>query len=470
MNKVNLIVACDNKFGIGITDQLNGYIPWILKNDLKFFKQTTLNKTILMGRKTWNSLPIKPLKHRQNIIISSNLDLNLPYTNVIKSFKELDLNNDVFVIGGSEVYKYFLENDLVQTIYMTHVEGDFKCNTFFPKESFENFINYNYIVRTLIEEGVENDIKYRIMKYEIDNNVFNKDESNYLGLINDILLNGDKREGRNGITYSLFGKQLEFNLLNNVLPLLTTRKIFLRGIFEELSFFIRGQTDSKLLEQKGVNIWKGNTSREFLDSRKLNHYREGDMGPMYGFNWRHYGSEYEGCDSNYYGKGYDQLYNLIKGLVEDPYSRRHLLTTYDPSAVNRSVLAPCHGIVVQFNVTSDNYLDCMMYQRSADIGLGVPFNITSYALMTYMIGNVTGYTPRRLIMSFGDIHVYESHANVLREQMKREMYSFPFIKMKRKFEGVTVEERIKYMEEIGLEDIEIVKYRSHSAMKMDMVV
>jgi dihydrofolate reductase/thymidylate synthase len=478
MGRVNLIVACDNEFGIGITDNINDYIPWILKNDHQFFKATTLNKTIIMGRKTWNSLPIKPLKDRTNIIISSNLNCNLPNTKVIRSFDELELNNDVFVIGGTEVYKYFLDKDLVGAIYITYVSGNYNCNTFFPKEQFNNFINNNYITKTLIQQGEEKGIKYTIMKYErlpfeqamlheLDNNDQNKDEESYLELLREVLLHGDRRVGRNGGTISMFGKTLTFNL-ENKFPLLTTKKTFIRGVFEELKFFIKGQTNSKILEEKGINIWKPNTTRDFLDQRKLHHYEEGDLGPMYGFNWRYYGAKYEGCSNNYNGKGYDQLYHLVKGLIEDPYSRRHVITTFNPSEVYNSVLMPCHGITIQFNVSSDNYLDCMMMQRSADLGLGVPFNIASYALLTYMIGEITGYKPRRLIMNFGDTHIYESHVKALEEQIKRRPYRFPFIRLK-KYEGSTIEDRLRYLEELNYEDIDIIKYRNYPVIKMDMV-
>jgi thymidylate synthase len=167
----------------------------------------------------------------------------------------------------------------------------------------------------------------------------------------------------------------------------------------------------------------------------------------------------------------DQLYNLIKVLIQEPYSRRHLLTTYNPSMVEQSVLAPCHGLVIQFYVQNE-YLDCKMYQRSCDTVLGEPFNITSYALLTHLIAYICGYKARKLIITLGDAHIYEQHIEGVREQMKRKPYMFPKLNIKKKYEGyenMKIEDRIRYLESLVFDDIEVVDYECYPSIKFDMV-
>ncbi len=185
-------------------------------------------------------------------------------------------------------------------------------------------------------------------------------EQDYLDLLKNILENGNIKEDRTGIgTKSIFGTRLSFSLKDNVLPLLTTKKMFTKGIIEELLFFIRGETNTKLLEEKGVNIWKGNTSREFLDKKGLHNLKEGDMGPMYGYLWRNF-------------NGVDQLKNVIELIKNDPDSRRILVSAYDPSLSNKCVLDPCH-MFFQFYVEDNAWLSLQWYQRSVDSFLRFTF-------------------------------------------------------------------------------------------------
>jgi dihydrofolate reductase/thymidylate synthase len=480
MQKVSLIVAHDSKYGIGKDNQ----IPWHLVPDMKFFTKTTDNSYVIMGRKTWESIPEKSrgLKNRINVILSTSLTpeyiektnynkVECILINSIAKFWDIyDYKHDIFVIGGVDLYKYFLTNShLLKTIYITKINHHYNCDTFFPFEEFNDIILTRQIKVNLLEQNKNLDKLNNIeVYYTITEIILSNQEYNYLNLLKTILYTDPNgRIGRNGKTFSIFGPQLEFNLLNNTIPILTTKKIFIKGIFEELFFFIKGLTNSKILEEKKVNIWKDNTSLDFLKSRKLN-YPEGDMGPMYGFQWRHFGSSYTNCLNNYTQQGYDQLYNLINNLINDPYSRRHLLTTYNPADVDKSVLAPCHGIVIQFYV-EDKYLDCKMYQRSGDIFLGVPFNIASYSLLMFLIGKVVGLVPRNLIMTFGDVHIYEQHLEAVKEQIKRIPYEFPKINIKKELNGNTIEDRIKFMEEIIFDDIEIINYKYHPIIKAPMI-
>ena len=267
-------------------------------------------------------------------------------------------------------------------------------------------------------------------------------ERQYLDLLGKVLNQGEIRSNRTGVdTISLFGERLEFDL-NEGFPLLTTKKMAWKSIVLELLWFISGSTDSKVLEEQGVKIWQGNSSNEFLQQRGLQtdswdnknkngdkNYREGDIGPGYGFQWRHFGTEYYGCDESYVGEGVDQLQNAIDLIKHNPESRRILISAWNASDLDRMALPPCH-MMMQFYVrTRGNVLDLQMYQRSADLFLGVPFNIASYALLLHIIAAHTNKKPGRLIMIFGDIHIYTNHTDVVRTQLTREPLPTPSIKI-----------------------------------------
>lgn len=290
------------------------------------------------------------------------------------------------------------------------------------------------------------------------------EEEGYLDLLEEILQEGDYRKGRNGGTSSLFGKTLTFNLKNEF-PLLTTKRVFFRGVVEELLFFLRGDTNTKILENNKINIWKGNTSKEFLESRNLP-YQEGDMGPMYGFNWLHFGTEYNGCDYDYKGEGMNQLEKVIRLLKEDPFSRRIMMTTYNPLCAEEGVLYPCHGIVTQFYIREENnikYLSCCTYLRSNDMFLGSPFNIASYALLTYLICKKLGgeYQPEKLVMQIGDAHIYESHFEKCKEQISRREEIFPFPQ-------ITIDDFDDW-KDLTFQHFHLINYQSHLAIHAEMV-
>jgi thymidylate synthase len=276
---------------------------------------------------------------------------------------------------------------------------------------------------------------------------------------------------RNGETHSLFQWSWETDLMDG-LPLFSTRRSFWKGICKELLFFIAGNTDSKLLEKDKIRIWEGNTSRQFLDSRGLN-YKEGDMGPMYGWNWRHFGATYSGADTDYTGKGFDQLRDVVDKIINDPTNRRILLTTYDPSKVSESVLAPCHGIVSQFNVNVDaGRLDMFTYQRSADMFLGVNFNIPSHATLLYIISAATGLRPGRMYYGFGDNHVYSVHKEALETLLRRTPNdTFPQLEITRPLpERRSTESALEWITNLQFEDFEVKGYFPQESIKAEMVV
>lgn len=277
-----------------------------------------------------------------------------------------------------------------------------------------------------------------------------KNEEGYLNLIKDIFENGIDCIDRTGIgTTSVFGKSISFDLTDNKLPMLTSKKLFARGVIEELLFFIRGNTNSKLLEEKNVNIWKGNTSRAFLDSKNLKDYPEGEMGPMYGYQWRNF-------------NGVDQLKNCLNLIKNDPNSRRIMVTAYNPSVSDKCVLDPCH-LFFQFYV-KNNELSCQWYQRSVDVGLGLPFNILSYAILTHLMAKASGLNAKELIFVGGDTHIYSNHKDALKQQLQRSIYAMPTLEIKKSISS------IEDMESLEFSDFEILNYQCHPAIKMDMAV
>ncbi|XP_008394916.1 thymidylate synthase isoform X2 [Poecilia reticulata] len=285
------------------------------------------------------------------------------------------------------------------------------------------------------------------------------DERGYLSLAEHIMEHGSRKGDRTGTgVLSLFGAQVRYNLRDQF-PLLTTKRVFWKGILEELLWFIKGSTNAKELSEKGVKIWDANGSRDFLDNLGFTEREEGDLGPVYGFQWRHFGAEYKDMHTDYTGQGVDQLQNIIDTIKKNPEDRRIIMCAWNPKDLPIMALPPCHALC-QFYVC-DGELSCQLYQRSADMGLGVPFNIASYALLTYMIAHITGLKPGDFVHTLGDAHVYLNHVEPLKAQLQREIRPFPTLKIKRQVESIN---------DFQAEDFEICCYDPHPTIKMQMAV
>lgn len=466
--KFSIIVATDNKNGIGLYQNNKYTIPWYNKEDINFFKDKTLNGVVIMGKNTFLSLNNKPLNNRLNIVITKSKYENvLSYSSLNEALNYCNENklNNIYVIGGSMLYHEALKHHNLEYIYINIINNtNNECNIHFPLSLNEIFNNFNYDNNY----DMKNSFNVQYMKFINNKNILNENEQKYLNLLKEILNSDNERQTRNSITKSLFGKSLSFDLKNNCFPLLTTKKMFLRGIFEELMWFIRGKTNSKILEDKNVNIWKYNTTNEFINKMNLP-YKQGDTGPMYGFQLRHCGAKYSGCDINYNNMGFNQIDYCLKLLENDPFSRRIIMTTFIPHQAQLGVLYPCHGIVIQFYVKQkdDNYyVSCNMYQRSADMFLGLPFNISSYSLLLYIMCHVLTnttckyYYPDMLNIYIGDCHIYNNHYQVVKDQIVREPYEFPEIKFKNKIVNI---DNFEY------KDIEIINYNHHSKLSGTMI-
>mmetsp|Transcript_38422 Transcript_38422/g.151717 ORF Transcript_38422/g.151717 Transcript_38422/m.151717 type:complete len:340 (-) Transcript_38422:20-1039(-) len=287
------------------------------------------------------------------------------------------------------------------------------------------------------------------------------DEMQYLNLVRHIIENGHEKGDRTGTgTLSVFGAQMRFDLRSSF-PLLTTKRVFWRGVAEELLWFLRGSTDAKLLSDKNIRIWDGNGSRKFLDDLGFHERREGDLGPVYGFQWRHFGAEYEGPDADYSEKGVDQLKECIHTIKTNPNDRRIIMSAWNPVDLKKMALPPCH-MICQFYVANGE-LSCHMYQRSCDMGLGVPFNIASYALLTYLVAHECNLKPGDFVHTLGDAHVYANHVEALKIQLERKPKPFPQLVIKDR-------EGRNGIEDYEFSDLEIIGYDCHKTIKMDMAV
>jgi len=253
--------------------------------------------------------------------------------------------------------------------------------------------------------------------------------------------------------------QMRYSLRDGQFPLLTTKRVFWRGVAEELLWFVKGCTDANELHAKDIHIWDGNGSREFLNSRGLQHREEGDLGPVYGFQWRHFGAEYSDMHADYTGKGVDQLKACVDTIKSNPEDRRIIFSAWNPRDLDKMALPPCH-MFCQFYV-ADGELSLQMYQRSADMGLGVPFNIASYSLLLVMVAQVCGLQPGEFVHTIGDAHIYLNHVEALREQVKRKPRAFPKIE-------VTPE--VMDIDGFSFSDFKIVGYTPDKPIKMKMAV
>jgi thymidylate synthase len=295
---------------------------------------------------------------------------------------------------------------------------------------------------------------------------FQHEEYQYLNIIENILKNGFWEEGRNGKTKSIFGNSMRFSLKDGKIPILTTKKTAWKTCLKELLWFIRGETDNKILKEQGVHIWDANGSREFLDSRGLKLYPEDMLGPIYGYQWRNFGANY-----NCFGgqkltdykpfNGVDQLQQIIDAL-KDPKqrtSRRHIMNAWNPKQLDQMALPPCH-ILCQFNVHDGNKLSCAMYQRSGDFPLGIPFNIASYSFLTHLIAKHCGLEAYEFVHFVGNCHIYEDHIEAMKEQILREPFHFPTVSIKQIRENIS---------DYQIDDFEVHNYKSHETIKMKMV-
>ena len=496
-------MAATQRGGIGH----KGDLPWgrALKGDLSRFKQlttdisppsspittaaphTAVQNALLMGRKTWESLPAwRPLKDRLNVIITvceaerikaetSQYDNVLIASSLTNAFEQLshprynDAIHKVFMIGGASLIREALTLPSLERVHLTQVLKDVKCDTFIPAIAASDSLHLEAVSDVMSD----NDIPYQFLTFHRTSSPqppassapllaasSNAEEQQYLSLVQRILSSGSRKGDRTGVgTLSLFGEVLRFDLSRSF-PLLTTKRVFFRGVVEELLWLIRGSTDSKLLAARKVHIWDGNGCRAFLDKLGFTEREEGDLGPVYGHQWRHFGAQYVDCHSDYTGQGVDQLQSIVDTLRTNPNDRRLVMSAWNPTDLPKMALPPCH-VLCQFYVSADGRLSCSLYQRSCDMGLGVPFNIASYSLLTVMVAHVCGLRLGEFVHVLGDAHVYLNHVDALRVQCERAPRPFPQLRVKR---------AVGDIDSFSADDFELLGYQPYDNIKMEMAV
>ncbi|OAE31014.1 hypothetical protein AXG93_1502s1140 [Marchantia polymorpha subsp. ruderalis] len=420
----------------------------------------------------------------------------------------------VFIIGGGQILRETMSASLCDAIHLTEVDAEVECDTFSPPVDrsiftpwyasapiVENNLRYSFVtyVRrggSLTKVDVQQNVNVATSGAKQETGVASKaderikdfvsllppslahrhEEYQYLDLIKDIIQNGTVKGDRTGTgTISKFGCQVVecrcVLICGSAFPssqprpeqprliLLTLQRVHWRGVVEELLWFISGSTSAKVLQDKDVHIWDGNSTKEYLSSIGLTEREEGDLGPVYGFQWRHFGAKYTDMHADYTGQGFDQLADVIHKIRTNPNDRRIILSAWNPADLQLMALPPCH-MFAQFYVANGE-LSCQMYQRSCDMGLGVPYNIASYSLLTYMIAHVCDLVPGDFVHVLGDAHVYTNHLEPLKEQLKNDPKPFPVLKIKSSKRDI---------DSFTADDFELIDYKPNRRIFMKMAI
>ena len=480
--KFNIIYAHDEDNGIGF----NNKIPWDCPQDRTWFRQWTtkpnMTNYIIMGKNTYQSLVDYGLKmkNRYCVVISKTLSIkytdNIIYTQDNPMEKQVVITTsldeallhcqthnkanypnskiNINVIGGAQLYQEAQNHPCLDKISKSVIFGRYNCDIKFTLSRSDIHLD-----NTITYADNKWDTYLRIEELTKDNNLCcrlyygNSFETQYRSLVNDILQSGNSREDRTGTgTISLFDRTISCNLQTEF-PLLTGKMVPLRLVAEELFWFIRGQTDAKILQDKGVHIWDQNSSKEFLQGRGLD-YEEGNIGPGYGYQWRTWGGD----------SSKDQIQEVIHLLTSDPTSRRIIVSAWNVSDLDKMALPPCH-LLFQFYTRQSGvrtFLDCKVIMRSTDVMLGLPFNMASYALLTIMLSMVVGMEPGILSISMGDTHIYMNHIDGAKEYMSRNPYLPPKLEIIKKLDS------LEDIEQMECSDINLYNYNHHGIIKMDM--
>lgn len=490
----DFIAAVDSKWGLA----KNGNLPWkgtpAGREDMGWFKQMTIlpGTALIMGRKTWESIPAKfrPLPGRTNIVVSTEHKDGVTITGALTDTPVVNIGSfdaalkwcaeavkmkkgisKCMVIGGKTLYEQSMRSPFLRYGYVTKIPSDFGCDL-----TLNALDNYPF-------EDVSGDNSInQYLVYDFSN----KDELAYLKLL-ERLLNAPYRQNRTGVlTRGLFHEVLKFRLYEpgrgNILPMMTTKKVIWRSVYHELIWLLRGSTDTDYLKENNVHIWDGNSTREFLDSQGLEHYDEGELGPIYGKQWRAWGGIWWWKSSREKMEklispekrcqGIDQLANVINTLKTNPWDRRMIVSAWNVEELPDMALAPCH-YAFQFHVDPDEngnpkYLNCLVNMRSADVFCGVPFNAVSYGLLTHMIAHIVGLTPGTLSISMCDAHLYCNAIEQTKLQIARKPKRFPTIRFspRASAKNLSIDD---FTHKFSIDDYIIEDYFPAPYIKYDMV-
>lgn len=461
--RFSIIVSTDSKAGIAQKTTM----PWHSASDMKFFRETTVGRgknVVIMGRKTYQTIPTpnRPLKNRKCCVLSrtwkqeENFEIavfnSIPtlLTNLGATRKRYD---HIFVIGGESIYQQFIQDYLYlcDKIYITKFRDSYDCDQFFPWEKVKSF-------RNVLEPAVF----HTHTRYSFSPDVAH-DEYIYLELLNDIVKTGEVSTDQSGVrTHGLFGRQIRFDLGRN-LPILTTKKLDFEKIVKELLFFLKGETDTRLLAEQDVLSWRERTSRESWQERGLG-FAVGETGPFFGHQWRRSGAEYKGTRDYPEGtdqlpKGVDQLQEVLKRLRVEPYSRRNLVTAWSPPELDAMAILP-EAFAFQLNVSGDGkYLDCLVFIRSTECFVTLPNLIARYSILTEIFAHLSDLQARTLTLSLGHAYINCTHFNALAQQVVRDPKPFPRLEFQSS-------RNLRRLEDFTPETVLIAGYQSWPAIKV----
>ncbi len=474
------IVCVDKKGGIG----KQGKLPWHNTKDMKFFKETTSmvkdsNKinAVIMGRLTWDSIPekFKPLKNRINIIISSVMQscpnenyYVFPSIEDVLFFIENNKNTieTAFVIGGASIYEQFLRMKVVSGVYLTTINYNYDCDVKFPRHYLDDF----KMVKRIDLVDTQESYKYEnahmtFYNYAVYVNYYeyvNKEEQQYLNILNEIKDHGILMQNRTGIdTKSLFVRTMRFNMRDNRIPVLTTKRTFFRGGAEEMLFFLSGSTDVQKLRDKNIFFWDANTNEKFLREHNLP-YKEYDMGATYGFLYRHFGAEYRGKEHNYTDQGFDQVQFVIDEIRKNPSSRRLIIDLWSPEDLNNCTLPPCLFNHIFYVNENSREISLHSSLRSSDFFLGCPLNLVNAAILLRLVCHCTGYLPGDLIVTANNAHFYMNQLDAVNTQLAR--------KANKVFPKLFISTNEKDIFKIKYDDLHLINYSCDPTIKAKMAV
>ena len=498
MPSVHFVLCTDTKGNIGTKNQLLFNVPL----DIQRFRTLTQSPhtkapyrhAVLMGRRTWDSLEERhrPLPNRVNLVLTRNDESArhiraagaYPFActeDAITFLNSLSLRK-IFVIGGAALYNDKWLQSKATVIHHTVVDDDassrydtthlVSVDLSFLR-SFETVEEWSAPSQcTYVDEcsttKQNRTLTFRTFQRRSSQSSQSKKqvadssggEHQYLQLLQR-LIHSPARQTRNSITLSSFGERMLIDLSNGTVPLLTSKKMAWKTVIRELLWFVRGDTDNQKLNDEKVHIWDANASRAFLDSRGLTERAENDLGPVYGFQWRHFGATYTDCHADYTGQGVDQLEDARQQILTDPTSRRMVFTAWNPSDLNQMALPPCH-LLGQWYVDDEHKLWLQVYQRSGDVFLGVPFNLFSYSVLVHMMAHLTHTKVGGLSYILGDAHIYENHLDVVREQLQRPTHKPPHFRVKETCE-------VESWNDFTLDSFELMNYTCESSLKAAMV-
>jgi dihydrofolate reductase/thymidylate synthase len=484
-----IAAAAGNTTTLGGGIGRNGKLPWNIPEEMQHFRELTKGSAVIMGRKTWDSLPKRPLSGRANIVITkSAVDSSSDFIAVLSLDEALKRTGGkpTYVIGGQQIFEAAINHERCEGIDLSNISETIcartECDTFFPA------IPSQYELISSVKTGFG---AYETWENKKDTVT---EESYYLLELAHILEHGEPVMERTGTgTLQKFGVSLRFDLADGRIPVITSKRVHWKSVAEEILQFARGDIDGRKLESKGVKIWSGHTSRSHLDSIGGTHVETGSMWKAYGFQWRQLGLPYLGIDAPYkeirqaftdsnrdmrirwierypvlksVTTVHDQLQTVVDLLKTNPTSRRIVLNAWNVQDLAEMCLPPCH-MIYTFNVCRGR-LNCQMTQRSWDMFLGAPFNIAGTALLVRLLCETTGLLPGEIKIDATNAHIYSDHVEQVKEQLTRVlengMYRFPKLEIKRKLAS------LNDWDLLIADDLVLLNYNSYGPLKARMAV